>query len=133
MAYGTSTAGDWVGGTPAAGGGTYSIGGTVSGLSGTVGLENNGGDPLSVSANGTFTFDSPLAQGASYSVTVTTEPTGQVCSVANGSGVVGSGNVTNVSVTCGTPGGRAPAPIRSGAPSRAFRGQQSLRTTAGTL
>src|ERR1700733_4530717 len=105
MAYGTSTAGDWVGDSATTGGGPYSIGGTVSGLSGTVGLEDNGGDPLSISANGTFTFDSPLTEGASYSVTVATEPSGQDCSVANGSGVVGSGNVTNVSVTCGTPGG----------------------------
>ena len=101
MAFGTPTADNWVGGNATAGA-TYSIGGTVAGLSGTVVLANNGGNPLSVSANGTFTFSSPLAQGASYAVTVTTNPSGQVCSVANGSGVVGSANVTNVSVSCGS-------------------------------
>ena len=127
MAYGTSTAGDWVGGTNGTAGGPYSIGGTVSGLSGTVGLEDNGGDPLSISANGTFTFDTPLAQGASYSVTVATEPSGQVCSVANGSGVVGSANVTNVSVTCATPGGTGAGPYSIGGTVSGLSGTVSPR------
>ena len=131
MAYGTSTAGDWVGGTNGASSGPYSIGGTVSGLSGTVGLENNGGDPLSISANGTFTFDAPLAQGASYSVTVTTEPSGQVCSVANGSGIVGSGNVTNVSVTCGTPGGTGSGPYSIGGTVSGLSGRAILENNGG--
>ena len=131
MAYGTSTAGDWVGESATTGGGPYSIGGTVSGLSGTVGLENNGGDPLSISANGTFTFDSPLAEGASYSVTVATEPSGQDCSVANGSGVVGSGNVTNVSVTCGTPGGTGAGPYSIGGTVSGLSGTAILEDNGG--
>ncbi len=40
---------------------TYSVGGTVSGLSGTVVLQDNGGDDLSVAANGPFTFATKLA------------------------------------------------------------------------
>jgi hypothetical protein len=79
---------------------TYSVGGTVSGLSGTVVLQNNGGNNLSVSANGSFTFSTALAQGAAYAVTVLTNPTGQTCTVANGAGTVGAANVTNVAVTC---------------------------------
>ena len=129
MAYGTPTAGNWVGGD-ATTGGTYSIGGTVSGLSGTVVLENNGGNNLSISANGTFTFSSLVAQSAPYDVTVQSDPSGQVCTVANGSGTVGSANVTNVSVTCVAAG--TAAPIRSGAASRGSRGPSSSRTTAGT-
>ena len=71
MAYGTPTAGNWVGGDGTSSvAGTYSIGGTISGLSGTVVLENNGGDDLSISANGTFTFSSLLDQSAPYAVTV---------------------------------------------------------------
>ncbi len=81
---------------------TYSIGGTVSGLSGTVVLQDNGGNDLSVGANGAFTFSTGLATGAAYSVTVKTSPAGQTCSVANGSGTVGSANITNVAVTCTT-------------------------------
>ena len=42
---------------------TYSVGGTVSGLSGTVVLQDNGGDDLSVTANGPFTFATKLADG----------------------------------------------------------------------
>src|SRR5262249_33073756 len=45
---------------------TYSVGGTVSGLSGTVVLQDNGGDDLSVTANGAFTFATRLANGAVY-------------------------------------------------------------------
>ena len=79
---------------------TYSIGGTVSGLSGTVVLQDNGGNDLSVGASGGFTFSTGLATGAAYNVTVKTSPAGQTCTVANGSGTVGSANVTNVAVTC---------------------------------
>lgn len=80
---------------------TYTVGGTVSGLgvSGLV-LQNNGGDDTSVSADGTFTFAAALADGAAYSVTAKTQPSGQTCTVANGSGTVAGGNVTNVAVTC---------------------------------
>ena len=63
-------------------------------------LEDNGGDPLSLSANGPFTFATALAQNAAYEVTVVTDPAGQICSVANGTGTVGTANVTNVAVTC---------------------------------
>ena len=80
---------------------TYSVGGSLSGLSsGSVVLQDNGGDDLSVSANGPFTFATKLASGAAYAVTVKTNPSGQTCSVSNGSGTVGSANVTNVAVSC---------------------------------
>jgi hypothetical protein len=90
---------------------TFTIGGTVSGLnSGTsVTLLDNGTDSLTVTANGAFTFKTALATGAAYSVTVGTQPTGETCTVTNGSGTVGSANVTNVAVACssGTGGGGA--------------------------
>ncbi|HEX5194061.1 MAG TPA: Ig-like domain-containing protein, partial [Solirubrobacteraceae bacterium] len=40
---------------------TYSVGGSVSGASGTVVLQDNGGDDLSVSANGSFAFATKIA------------------------------------------------------------------------
>ena len=90
---------------------TYTIGGTVSGLnSGTsVTLLDNGGNSLTVTANGIFTFKTALASGATYNVTVSTQPTGETCTVTNGSGTVGSANVTNVAVACsaGSGGGGA--------------------------
>ena len=72
----------------------------MSGLSGTVVLQDNGGDNLSVTANGSFTFATSLASGAAYSVTVKTNPSGQTCTVSSGSGTVGSANVTSVAVSC---------------------------------
>ncbi|MEO5625172.1 MAG: reprolysin-like metallopeptidase, partial [Dokdonella sp.] len=86
--------------------GTYSIGGTVSGLTGTgLVLKVNGGEDLPVSASGAFTFATPLATGAAYAVTVSTQPSTPVqsCTVTNGSGNVGIVDVTNVAVTCTTP------------------------------
>jgi len=83
------------------GGGTtrYSVGGVVSGLVGTLVLQNNGGDNLTVTRNGGFTFPTLVPQGSSYRITVSTEPANQLCTVANGTGIA-SANVSNVSVTC---------------------------------
>ncbi|MBX3688240.1 reprolysin-like metallopeptidase, partial [Dokdonella sp.] len=81
---------------------TYSVGGNVSGLTGA-GLVlwlNAGAQSLPVSANGAFTFPTGLLGGANYAVTVGTQPAGQLCSVSNGSGTIGSANVTNVAVSC---------------------------------
>ena len=76
----------------------------ASGLAsgGTVVLQNNGGNDLTVAANGTFAFSTALTTGAAYSVTVKTNPAGQTCTVANGTGTVGTANVTSVAVTCKT-------------------------------
>ena len=114
MTNGPAYAAAWAGGSGAApsgsafgsgsgsGSGTpvYTVGGTVSGLSGTVVLQDNGGDSLSVSANGSFTFATSLAAGAPYSVTVASSPSGQACTAANASGTVGSANITSVTVSC---------------------------------
>ncbi|MFM9888809.1 MAG: hypothetical protein ACKVQT_37775, partial [Burkholderiales bacterium] len=80
----------------------YTIGGTVTGLvtGRTVVLRNNGGNDLTVSANTNFTFTAPVASGATYSVTIATQPVAQTCSVSNASGTVGAVIVTNVSVSC---------------------------------
>ena len=80
---------------------TFSIGGSVSGLSdGTVVLENNGGDDVSVSANGLFGFGKHEVAGAGYDVRVKMHPDGQQCTVSNGTGTVGSANVTGIAVSC---------------------------------
>src|SRR6267154_1635327 len=82
----------------------YTIGGTVSGLTGTgLVLQNNGGNDRAISADGAFTFSTALAGGASYSVTVLTPPSGEGCSVTNGTGSIASANVTNVAITCTAP------------------------------
>jgi 6-phosphogluconolactonase (cycloisomerase 2 family) len=86
----------------ASSGSTVTIGGTVSGLTGTgLVLEDNGGDNLGIAQNGSFTFATALATGTAYAVTVLTQPTGQTCTVTDGTGTTGSANVTNVTVSCG--------------------------------
>ena len=90
MTYGKAKADGWTGGGAGGSAPTYSVGGSVTGLSGTVVLRDNGGDDLTLTANGSFAFVTKLATGAAYNVTVKTNPSGQTCSVANGSGTIAS-------------------------------------------
>ena len=81
----------------------YTVGGTITGLIGSgLILQNNLSDNLSISANGSFAFATPLDPGNAYSVSVSTPPNSptQTCNVSNGSGSVGSANVNTVAVTC---------------------------------
>ena len=82
---------------------TYSIGGTVTGLTGYgLMLQTNAGDVAPVSAPGTFTFPNQLGSGTAYAVTVKAQPStpAQNCTVTNGSGTVGTVNITAVAVAC---------------------------------
>ncbi|HSY96214.1 MAG TPA: beta-propeller fold lactonase family protein [Steroidobacteraceae bacterium] len=84
---------------------TYSIGGTVTGLSGSgLLLQTNSGDVVPVPKAGAFRFTNQLVGGAAYTVTVKTQPStpAQNCVVTNGSGTVGTANVTTVAVACST-------------------------------
>lgn len=80
---------------------TVTIGGTITGLN-TAGLvlQDNGADNLTISANATtFRFPTPVAFGSAYSVTVSAQPSGQTCSVADGASTAKS-DVTDIAVTC---------------------------------
>jgi hypothetical protein len=79
---------------------TLHVGGTISGLDGTVVLQNNGADDLNISANGSFTFARPFAVGDSYQVTIRAQPANRQCTVISGSGTMTSTDVTSVAVTC---------------------------------
>lgn len=78
----------------------FSLGGTVTGLSGTLVLQNNGGDDLTVGADGAFQFTTPGSTGAKYAVTVKTQPMAQICSVAAGTGTIPIGGVSGIVVSC---------------------------------
>jgi hypothetical protein len=80
-------------------GATYTIGGSVTGVSGTLVLQDNGGSDLTLTGSGNFSFSTPVAGGGTFDVTVATQPAGQTCTVTGGSGTV-SANVTTVVVTC---------------------------------
>jgi 6-phosphogluconolactonase (cycloisomerase 2 family) len=84
---------------------TYTVGGSVGGLVGSgLVLQDNGGNDLTIAANGSFVFSAAVASASAYAVTIKTQPTGplQTCVVANAAGTVGSANVANVAVTCTT-------------------------------
>jgi hypothetical protein len=81
--------------------GTFTVSGTVSGLIAgrSLVLQNNLTDNRTVSANGAFTFNTRIASGTPYSVTVLTEPTGQTCTVSGGGNGGGGGTVTSGPIT----------------------------------
>jgi hypothetical protein len=82
---------------------TYAVGGSISALSASGLVLTTGSQTVSPAANATsFTFPTALASGASYDVTVTTQPAGLTCAVTNGSGTIASAAITNVAVTCAT-------------------------------
>ena len=67
----------------------------------------NGTDSVIVAAGSTygayyFAFPTQLSNGTTYNVTVLAQPSGQTCSVLNGSGTKGNLSVTNVVVSCVT-------------------------------
>jgi hypothetical protein len=93
------------GGQPAPPPAAYTVGGVVSGLSGAgLVLRMNGGTEVVVARNGGYTFGAGLASGAAYSVVVAAQPSEptQDCSVGHAQGVIGSANVTNVTIACAT-------------------------------
>ncbi len=81
---------------------TYTIGGNLTGLASgaSVVLQNDGGDNLTVNANGSFTFATVLVNEAAYDVTVLTQPAGQTCGITQAAGTVQGANVTSVTVSC---------------------------------
>jgi hypothetical protein len=80
------------------------IGGSVSGLSGgtSMVLQDNGGDNLTISSNGSFTFAKQIEAGSTYNVTILTQPIGETCTIENAYGTVEQsvGNVNSVAVIC---------------------------------
>jgi 6-phosphogluconolactonase (cycloisomerase 2 family) len=83
----------------------FTVGGTVTGLAGTgLVLRNADGDDLPVSADGAFTFATPIESGLTYAVTVLTQPSSptQTCVVSNDTGTVAAAAVTDVALTCTT-------------------------------
>jgi len=80
---------------------SYNLGGTVSGLQGTLILQNNMMDRITIEANGNFTFTNLYPTNSNYSVTVFSQPSSQTCSITNGSGTILSSSISNISVRCG--------------------------------
>lgn len=83
---------------------SYSVSGLTSG--GLLGVELNGAYLASIAKDGSYYFvDSAnqfvgLAPGVSYNVTVSSQPAGETCTVANGSGTIPNGPVALVPISC---------------------------------
>jgi CHRD domain-containing protein len=77
---------------------TYTVGGTLAGSTGTVVIKLNGGNDVSMSADGPFTMGAVPA-GGTYNVQIAAP--NQRCTVSdNGAGTMGAANVTGVTITC---------------------------------
>jgi hypothetical protein len=82
----------------------FTISVAVTGLTGTLVVQDNVGPTLTFTTNTTQTFSNTYASGATYSVTVETQPTGQTCTLSsNASGTITS-NIT-VTATCAATSG----------------------------
>lgn len=90
----------------------YHVGVQISGLptaglpsGSSVVLQDVGGDKLTASANGPFTFATEIASGGAYAVTILTQPAGYTCAVATASpspasGTIAAADVTNIAISC---------------------------------
>jgi hypothetical protein len=82
----------------------YTVGGTITGLKAEGLVLTNGtlgGTTGAISKDATtFAFANAVKYSVSYGVTVLTQPTGQTCTVQNGTGVMGDAAVSNLVVTC---------------------------------
>ena len=112
------------------------LSGTVTGLTGMgLVLQVNGADNITIAPGSTsFSLPTTLVNGASYNVTVLTEPAApplQVCVVYNGTGTVG-GSLSNISVECTTPSEQLIVADRNGNFSAYFIDSRTGSLGAGT-
>lgn len=83
-------------------GNTYTLGGEVTGLAGTLVLSNSGIESKMVTTNGSYTFASTINEGAAYSVSITSAPADQTCTIVNNSGTV-IANISSINIECMSP------------------------------
>ncbi len=84
--------------------GTFRVGGTVSGLAGTLVIQNNGGDDLVITENGSFTFATELEDLDVYDIGILTQPDGQTCEITSANtGRVNATDVTDIEIVCPYP------------------------------
>jgi hypothetical protein len=114
---------------------SFSVSGLLSGQQLTV--ADNSSDSKVLTANGSFVFNNSINRNGSYSVAVTQQPTGQICSVSNASGSGVIANITNVSVICSTTtytvGGTVIGLPLGSSVSVALNGSNPLTTGAGSF
>ncbi len=81
----------------------FTISVAVTGLTGTLIVQDSKADSLTFTTNNTQTFASTYAGGSTYSVSIQNQPAGQTCTLsANASGTITAN--TTVTATCATSG-----------------------------
>lgn len=80
------------------------ISGNVTGLNGSLQIQNNGGDNLQINSNGSYQFSSLLNSGDNYLVSVAVNPTSpnQTCVLMNNSGTIVDADINNIDINCTT-------------------------------
>lgn len=79
----------------------HTVGGEASGIGDEpVSLELNGDETLDIESDGSFEFDTEVESGESYSVSITSEPDEQSCTLENETGTIDDDDVTDVSLEC---------------------------------
>ncbi|EOQ97645.1 concanavalin A-like lectin/glucanases family protein [Leptospira wolbachii serovar Codice str. CDC] len=79
----------------------YEVGVNVSGLSGTISVQNNA-ETLNIATTGLTKFTTLISTGSNYAVTITSQPLGTVCSFDDPTLTVGTMAAANVTlfITC---------------------------------
>jgi len=82
----------------------YEVGVNVSGISGTITVQNNASNSLNISANGLHKFSERIATGSSFAVTISSQPVGTICSFDEPTLTIGSIATSNITlyITCVT-------------------------------
>lgn len=78
----------------------FTIGGTVSGLSGTLELQINNGDTITIDKSGVFAFQSVYEDHTQYNITIKTVPESHTCELVNSSGEINGDSVGNIEIIC---------------------------------
>ena len=79
---------------------TYILSGRVTGLIGTLIIENNLSESLTILTNGDFSFSSRYNPNSSYSISITSKPNSQSCTLSNSSGTFQNMNISSLFIDC---------------------------------
>ena len=79
---------------------SYTVGGTVSGLDGTLVLRVNGGHDLTITQDGTFTFNTSFQNQDTFTVTLASGPVLQNTALQDATGTISGSNAANVAISC---------------------------------
>lgn len=78
----------------------FSLSGTVTGLVGTLSVQDSNGNMLVIDENGKFTLSQNYHAGDDYEIELLSQPCAQRCILASSSGTIEDHNVTDVSLVC---------------------------------